>query len=178
MVFQRLMQQVVSSLNPESEPEFVSVYVDNILVFSRTLEEHFGHLQLVLERIVEVGLKLKPTKCKFVRQELEYLCHIVSRDGLKPNPRHVDSVCGFPVPTTVQETRRFLGLCSYYRRFIPRFAKVACPLHRLTCKKTAFVWTQECQDAFKELKRRLTTAPVLAYPNFESGFVLETDASV
>ena len=111
-VFQRLMQQVISSLNLDSEVEFVSLYIDDILIFSRTLEEHLVHLQRVIERVVEVGLKLKPSKCKFVRKELEYLGHIVSQEGLKPNPRLVDAVRDFPKPTTVQETRRFIGLCS------------------------------------------------------------------
>ena len=91
-VFQRLMQQAISSLNPEMGPEFVSVYVDDILVFSKTLEEHLNHLKLVLERITEVGLKLKPVKCRFVKRGIVYLGHIVSRDGLKPNPRLVESV--------------------------------------------------------------------------------------
>lgn len=177
-VFQRLMQQVISSLNSDSEPEFVSVYIDDILVFSKTLEEHLLHLQRVIERITEVGLKLKPTKCKFVQKELEYLGHTVSRDGLKPNPRLVGAVEEFPEPTTVQEMRRFLGLCSYYRKFIPRFAAIANPLHNLTRRDTVFLWSPECQRAYEELKSRLTSAPVLAYPNFKLDFVLETDASV
>ena len=126
-VFQRLMQQVISKLNSDSESEFVSVYIDDIL------EDHLLHLERVIQRIIEVGLKLKPTKCRFVQRELEYLGHIVSRDGLKPNPRLVIAVKEFPEPTTAQETGRFLGLCSYYRKFIPHFATIANPLHHLTC---------------------------------------------
>ena len=165
-VFQRLMQQVISSLNLDSEVEFVSVYIDDILIFSRTLEEHLLHLQRVIERVVEVGLKLKPSKCKFVRKELEYLGHIVSQEGLKPNPRLVDAVRDFPKPTTVQETRRFLGLCSYHWKFIPCFAEVTNPLHHLTRKDTDFVWSPECQQVFEQLKCKLVSAPVLAYPIF------------
>ena len=90
----------------------------------------------------------------------------------------MEAVREFPAPKTVQETRRFLGLASYYRRFIPNFARVVQPLHRLTCKDTQFYWFPECEQAFEEWKRKLTSAPVLAYPNLESEFVLETDASV
>ena len=133
-VFQRLMQQVISRLNPTGGPEFVSVYIDDILVFSRTLEDYLHHLRLVIEQVVEVGLKLKPSKCKFVQKQLEYLGHVVSREGLKTSPRLVEAIEQYPVPQTVQETRRFLGLSSYYRRFIPNFTKIAQPLHSLTCK--------------------------------------------
>ena len=177
-VFQRLMQQVISCLNPEDGPEFVSVYIDDIIVFSRSLSDHLRHLQKVFERISEVGLKLKPAKCKFVQNELEYLGHIVSRNGLKTTPRLVEAVREFPTPKSVQETRRFLGLSSYYRRFISNFLKIAQPLHNLTHKDVPFGWSAECDEAFTELKQRLTSAPVLAYPDFGADFVLETDASV
>ena len=177
-VFQRLMQQVITQLNPTEGPEFVSVYIDDILVFSRTLKDHLNHLQRVIERVVEVGLKLKPSKCKFIQQELEYLGHVVSCDGLKTSSRLVEAVKKYPTPQNVQETRRFLGLSSYYRRFIPNFAKIAQPLHSLTCKEIPFHWGEDQGRAFEALKGRMTTAPVLAYPNFEMEFVMETDASV
>ena len=90
----------------------------------------------------------------------------------------MDAVHNFPVPQTVQETRRFLGLSSYYRRFVPNFAKIARPLHRLSCKNARFVWSTECCQAFEELKQKLTTAPVLAYPDFGREFILETGASM
>ena len=177
-VFQRLMQHVLVPLNPSTGPDFVSVYLDDILVFSPTLTEHMRHLKIVLEKIAEIGLKLKPTKCRFAQRELEYLGHIVSRQGLKTNPRLVEAVERFPVPRSVKDTRSFLGLSSYYRKFIPNFAKTANPLHHLTRKGVCFQWTPECQAAFIELKRRLTTSPVLAYPDFSRGFDLETDASI
>ena len=157
VVFQRLMQQVISCLNPEYGPDFVSVYIDDILVFSRSLEDHLLHLRKVFERVTEVGLKLKPSKCKFVQKELEYLGHVVSRDGLKTNPRLVEAVREFPTPKSVQETRRFLGLSSYYRRFIPNFAKIAQPLHDLTRKDVPLLWSADCDSAFGDLKHRLTS---------------------
>ena len=177
-VFQRLMQNVVCPLNPTTGRDFVSVYLDDILVFSRTLEDHLMHLHTVIHRLKEVGLKLKPTKCRFVQHELEYLGHIVSREGLKTNPRLVTAVQDFPLPRTVRDIKRFIGLASYYRRFILNFARLARPLHLLTRKGVIFVWSCRCNEAFSALKERLTTAPVLAYPDFTRDFVLETDASI
>ena len=150
----------------------------NLHPSTRNLQDHLQHLNKVFERIQQVGLKLKPTKCKFARKEVEYLGHVVSQDGLKTNPRLVDAVRSFPTPSSVQTTKRFLGLSSYYRRFIKNFAAVAQPLHHLTRTDVQFRWCVECVRAFDELKHRLTSAPVLAYPNFTSDFVLETDASV
>ena len=159
-------------------PDFVSVYLDDILVFSKDLNEYLEHLRLVIECLVEVGLKLKPSKCKFAQHELEYLGHVVSREGLRTNPKLTEAVVDFPRPQSVRDVRRFLGLASYYRRFILHFAKISRPLHKLTCKDTRFDWSPECQIAFQELKQRLSSAPVLAYPNFDAQFVLETDASI
>ena len=176
-VFQRLMQQVLAGVNPENGPSFVAAYIDDLLIFSVTLQEHLDHLRQVIHRLREVGLKVNPGKCQFIRSEVEYLGHVIMPEGLRPNSKLVEAVRDYSPPKNVQELRRFLGLTSYYRRFVNHFAKVAEPLHRLTCKNTAFEWSQECQIAFDELKRRLVTPPVLAYPNFDVDFVLETDAS-
>ena len=172
------MQQVLMGLNPKDGPDFVSIYIDDVLVFSKTLEEHLHHLELVLKRVIEVGLKLKPVKCQFFRQEVEYLSHTITPLGLKTSSRHVAAVDKFPTPTNIREIRRLLGMASYYRRFIPSFAKIAHPLHALTRKDMQFEWTQECQEAFETLKKKLTSAPVLGYPRFDASFVLETDASI
>ena len=177
-VFQRLMEQVLSKLNPDDGPDFVSVYIDDVLVFSRKLDEHLEHLRRVLERIESVGLKLKPSKCSFLRTEVQYLGHIITPSGLNTNPNLVSAVREFPTPLNMQEIRRFLGLCSYYRRFIPLFSKIAQPLHNLTRKEVRFQWNEQRVEAFRQLKDRLTHAPVLAYPSFENDFVLETDASI
>lgn len=177
-VFQRLMQRVLMGLNPEEGPDFVAVYIDDFVVFSRTLGEHIDHLCKVIERLQEAGLKLKPSKCEFVREEVEYLGHLITPSGLKPNPKLVDAVRDFPTPENVRALRQFLGLSSYYRRFVPKFARIARPLHNLTRKGEEFIWTAECQSAFDMLKQQLVTAPVLAYPSFEKEFFLETDASI
>ena len=177
-VFQRLMQRVLAGLNPPDGPDFVSVYLDDVLVFSRSLQEHLEHLQAVIERLVKAGLKLKPAKCHFVRKELEYLGHVITRDGLKTNPRLVQAVQEFPPPKDVHGVCRFLGLASYYRRFIRDFARIAAPLHYLTRKNAHWRWTDRCEAAFQTLKQKLTTAPILAYPDFSLGYFLETDASI
>ena len=125
-----------------------------------------------------VLLKLKPSKCHFIRQKVEYLGHVITPQGLKINPKLVQAVREFPRPRNVREVRRFLGLSSYYRRFIPQYAQIAWPLHAFTCKGEMFWWTEDCEQAFQALKERLVTAPVLAYPSLKKPFVLETDASV
>ena len=135
-VFQRLMQKVLSGLNPEAGPDFIAVYIDDMLIFSHTVTEHLEHLRAVIQRIEEAGLKLKPTKCHFARSEVEYLGHLVTPKGLKTNQRLVEAVNMFPTPTDVNGVRRFLGLASYYRRFIDGFARIAAPLRELTRKNT------------------------------------------
>ena len=177
-VFQRLMQRVVMGLNPEDGSAFVSVYLDDVLVFSRTLEDHLKQLDLVISRLKEVGLKLNPSKCYFMRKEVAYLGHVITSSGLKPNLQRIEAVKKYHPPKDVKELRRFLGLVSYYRQFIYGFAKIAHPLHNLTKKEQKFNWNGECQKAFDTLVLKLTQAPVLAYPQFNKSFVLETDASV
>ena len=174
-VFQRLMQCVLSGLNPPDGKDFVTAYLDDILVFSSTLSDHLDHLRKVLSRLKSANLKLKPCKCQFMRQEVEYLGHLITPRGLRPNARLTEAILNFPRPSDFGAVRRFLGLPSYYRRFIPGFARIASPLHGLTTKDTPFIWTPECKSA---LKSKLVTPPVLAYPSFEKDFVLETDASI
>ena len=175
---QRLMQQLLTGLNPSQGNAFVSVYIDDVLIYSQTMEHHLIHLQAVLQRLASAGLKLKPTKCQFVRQEVEFLGHLLTPKGLKTTPRLVSAVQEFRQPSNVRQMKQFLGLSSFYWRFIPSFAKIAKPLHQLTKPGTTFVWTQQHQTAFTTLKQKLCEAPVLAYPSFDKDFVLETDASI
>ena len=119
-VFQRLMQKVLSGLNPESGKQFVVAYPDDILVFSKTLTEHLTHFRKVIDRLVSANLKLKPSKCSFVKREVEYLGNIITTEGLRPNPRITEAVQYFPTPESVPGVWRFLGMASYYRRFISR----------------------------------------------------------
>ena len=165
-------------LNPEIGPDFVAVYLDDILVFSETFDAHLLHLRQVLERFKVAGLKLKPSKCHYISQTVEYLGHLVTPQGILPNPNRVLAIKEFPAPKSVKEVRKFLGLGSYYQKFIRSFAEIAHPLHLLTHKDAIFQWSPECQQAFQQLKDALVSPPVLAYPNFSKSFTLETDASV
>ena len=117
-VFQRLMQKVLMGLNPGTGHDFVVVYLDDILVFSETFEAHLVHLQQVLDRFKMAGLKLKPSKCHFISQSVEYLGHLITPQGISPNPNRVSAIKEFPTPKSLKEVRQFLGLASYYRRFI------------------------------------------------------------
>ena len=177
-VFQRLMQNVLSNLNVDTDKEFVDVYLDDIIIFSGTISEHMNHLQKVLQCFKIANLKLNPKKCRFCCSEVEYLGHVITPNGFKPNVRNTEAVKEFPVPTTLRELRQFLGLTSHYRRFVKGFAKIAQPLYTLTKKDVPFHWTAECEAAFDYLKSCLITTPVLAFPDFDRNFVLETDASI
>ena len=128
-VFQRLMQQVLSGVNPDDGPSFVTAYIDDLLVFSSSLQEYLKHLYRIIRRLREVGLKINPAKCQFIRKEVQYLGHVITPEGLCPNKRLVEAVQNYTVPSNVQELKRFMGLASYYRRFVPQFAKIANPLH-------------------------------------------------
>ena len=170
--FQRLMQRILSGMN-----SFCNVYIDDILIFSRNPEEHQEHLEQVFRCLEQYGLKLHPDKCQLARAEVEYLGHIVSGEGIRPNPAKVLAVESIPAPTNVRTVREFLGLCSYYRKFVPDFTKIASPLHHLLRSNVKFEWTEQCQASFQRLKDLLVTPPVLVYPNFDKSFILHTDAS-
>ena len=173
--FQRLMTQILADL----EWGICFVYLNDILVASQTFEEHLKHLESIFKRLRKVVLHLKPRKCLLLRDEVPYLGHIVTRAGIKPDPAKIEQVKTYPVPCDVTKVRQFLGLASYYRKFIPGFAAIARPLHMLTKKDVKFDWNLACSDAFQTLKEKLISAPVLSYPKFgpDVEFILETDAS-
>ena len=137
------------------------------------MEEHNDNLVTVFGRLREAGLKPKPKQCRFAQQEVKYLCHVVS---ISADPTKLEAAKSFAPPTDVKSLRSFLGLASYSRKFIPKFSKVASPLHSLTKKNAICTWTPACQKSFNQLKQLLTEAPLLAFPNFESPFLLKTDA--
>eukprot|EP00794_Sanderia_malayensis_P004444 gene4444-biopygen3615 len=153
------------------------IYIDDIIVFASNFEEHLTRLGLVFDRLREANLKLKPSKCHFVRSSVNFLGFVVSSEGLLPDPDKLEAVKSFPTPTSVKSIRSFLGLCNYYRRFVQNFAKIVSPLNRLTHKDVTFEWSPECAAAFQEIKHRLCSRPILAYPDFTQPFHLYTDAS-
>ncbi|XP_060959150.1 uncharacterized mitochondrial protein AtMg00860-like [Cannabis sativa] len=155
----------------------VIVFIDDILVYSQSEEEHELHLQMVLQRLREHRLYAKFKKCEFWLSQVSFLGHIVSKDGIKVDPGKIESVRDWPRPKTVTEIRSFLGLAGYYRRFVEGFSKISMPLTELTKKNQRFIWSDKCEASFQELKQRLITAPVLALPSDEEKFVVYCDAS-
>ncbi|XP_022110685.1 uncharacterized protein LOC110990141 [Acanthaster planci] len=147
--FERLMERVLEGLHWET----LLVYLDDVIVFAHTVEEELSRLEAVFVRLREAGLKLKPKKCELFKESVLYLGHVVSGDGVATDPEKVEAVREWPAPTNVREVQSFLGLVSYYRRFIRGFADVARPLHRLTEKARKFEWSDEAEGAFQELKR-------------------------
>lgn len=171
--FQRLMDLVLSGI----QWKMALAYIDDIIVFSETFDEHIERIEEVFTRLRGANLKLKKKKCSFFKTEVEFLGHIVTSGGVKADPKKVEAVRKFPRPTSVKFLRAFLGLASYYRKFIPNFAKIADPLNKLLHKETLFAWNEKCEEAFQKLKELMTKAPVLCFPDFEKPFKLCTDAS-
>lgn len=156
--------------------KFVLVFFDDILIFSRNLTEHLEHIKLVLDLLREHQLFAKMSKCVFAAQKVEYLGHVISVDGVATDPQKISAIAEWPVPENITKLRSFLGLAGYYRRFIKSYGVICRPLHDLL-KKGNFHWSPEHTKAFQQLKQALTSAPVLALPDFSKPFVLETDAS-
>ncbi|KAK3084156.1 hypothetical protein FSP39_009188 [Pinctada imbricata] len=171
--FQALMTQVLRGLNWKT----CLVYVDDILVFSANFSQHLQHLNEIFERLTTAGLTLKPSKCSFARKQVQYLGHVITRDGVQVDVTKTDVVQSFPVPRCSKDVRSFLGLCNYYKKFIKNYSTITSPLNALLCKDTKFTWSTECESAFTQLKQALTSPPVLAYPDNSKPYFLTTDAS-
>ena len=163
--------------------QYCIIYLDDIIIFSKTPEEHLHQLKLVFQKILEAGLKLKPSKCEFFRTRLEYLGHIMSKKGIETNPKKIQVIWAWPCLTNITETHSFLGLCNYYRKFIKDYPKIARPLYKLISgenskgKKNEVEWDQDCEIAFLLLKRLCMEAPTLAYVDYTKPFQVHTDAS-
>ena len=172
-VFMDLMNRVFKDFLDK----FVIVFIDDILVYSKSKEEHDEHLRAVLEKLRENKLYAKYQKCEFWLDQVAFLGHIVSADGIKVDPAKVEAITNWSRPSTVTEVRSFLGLAGYYRRFVEGFSTIAMPLTQLTRKSNKFIWTDECEISFQELKKRLVTSPVLTLPYGMGGYVIYSDAS-
>ncbi|KAL7880767.1 hypothetical protein SRHO_G00030210 [Serrasalmus rhombeus] len=172
--FQRLMELVLRGLHWN----ICLIYLDDIIVYSTDFAQHLQHLKEVFQRFRSAGLKLKPSKCHLACSSVTFLGHQVSSAGVRPDLSNTEKVVSWPVPHSATEVRAFLGLCSYYRRFIKHFSHIAEPLHRLTHKGVLFEWSPAAADAFKTLKHALTSPPILAFPNLSAPFLLYTDASL
>lgn len=172
--FQRLMDATLRKYTWQS----CLVYIDDIIVFSRSFDDHLVDLNNIFNALRGANLKLNPEKCKFAEAEVLYLGHVVSKEGIKVDQNLTSAVRDFPRPQDVQQVRSFLGLANYYRKFIQNFAKVVEPITKLTRKNVPFLWSRDQESAFTVIKEKLTSAPTLAMPNFKEGnFVVQTDAS-
>ena len=172
-VFMDLMNRVFQ----DYLDKFVIVFIDDILIYSKTREDHEKHLRLVLERLREKKLYAKFSKCEFWLRKVQFLGHIVSESGIEVDPAKVEAVMKWETPKSATEIRSFLGLAGYYRRFIQNFSKIAEPLTRLTRKDVKFIWSEECESSFQTLKEKLVSAPILVLPDSSGGFKIYSDAS-
>jgi transposase InsO family protein len=170
--FQRLMDIVLSGLNHEC----CLVYLDDIILYSTSVRQHLDRLRLLFERLRRANLKLKPSKCSLLKKEVGFLGHVVSGDGISTDKTKTEAVSEWPIPVSTREVRRFVGLCSYYRKFVPDFASKAAPLHALMSANVRFKWSPECHKSFETLKKALTESPVLTLPSDTGAYVLDTDA--
>ena len=185
--FQRLMEACLG----EANFDLLLLYLDDISVFSASIEDHIKRLEFVFRRLQEHGLKMKISKCHFFKREVKFLGHIVSEKGIATDPDKTKTIEDWKQPTSEKELRSFLGLASYYRKYVKGFSQIAAPLNNLLtkqdkkgkrrppensqtfCKK----WTDKAQVAFQRLKQFLTSSPILGYPDFSKSFIVETDAS-
>ncbi|KAG8177024.1 hypothetical protein JTE90_029686 [Oedothorax gibbosus] len=160
--------------------EFAVPYLDDVAIFSNTWEDHVKHLEEIFVKMKTAKLHLKPSKCQFAREHVKYLGHIVGQSQRKPGELKIQAVKEFPRPQNKTQIRSFLGLAGYYRRYIPDFSVIAAPLTDLLKGKdvkSSVNWTSTCEDAFEELKKRLSERPVLYSPDFTASFIIQSDAS-
>jgi len=170
--FQRLMDRIFRTMKWTA----LLVYLDDLIVFGKSFQEMLGRIEIVLSKLREAGLTLKPSKCRFGEESLKYLGHIISREGIAVNPEKVESIVKFPQPKNLTELRGFINLCGYYRRFVNGFSRIAQPLNFLLKKDSPFIWGSGQQEAFEKLKFCLVNPPILAFPMENLPTVIHTDA--
>ncbi|KAJ8652105.1 hypothetical protein O0I10_012295 [Lichtheimia ornata] len=171
--FQRAMNYILAPFIGR----FVYCFIDDIIIFSRNLQDHLDHLKQVFEACHQANLRLKMSKCKFAQDQVEYLGHIVSERGVSPSPRNVQKIQDMPPPRSVGDVRSFMGLTGYYRRFIPKYADLMAPVSDLLKKNKIFKWEEPQQEAFNQVKMYLVHYPTMAFPDQDQVQVLTTDAS-
>lgn len=171
--FQRFADLLLRGL----KPTVCLVYLDDIIIFSKNIDEHAEHLRSVFSKLQDANLSLKIEKCHFAQAEVKYLGHIIGRSGVKPDPQLTEAIRTFPTPQTVKQLQSYLGIANYYRKYCSNYAEITKPLTRLLKKDTPFVWSDDCEVSFQKVKEMLTNAPVLSYPDFSKPFILSCDAS-
>ena len=171
--FQRLMNNIFAT----HLFQHVLIFLDDVLTYSKTANDHLHHLEKVFLTLRRAGLKLKPKKCNLFQTEVHYLGHVNDKGGIRPNPQKLEAVRNWERPKRVTQVRSFTAFCNYYRKFVKNFAEVAKPLYALTSEAVKFTWNEEHEETFQLLKMRLLQAPILSFPNFLHPFVIDTDAS-
>lgn len=156
---------------------FVLIFIDDILIYSLTMEEHHEHLRMVLQTLREHQLYAKFSKCDFFKEEIQYLGHVITNDWIAMDPKKIKAIMEWPVQKDVADVRSFMGLAGYYRRFVEGFSRVAFPITSLQKKGKAFHWTTSCQKSFEQLKHLLTTAPILRIADPDKDYIVCMDAS-
>ena len=170
--FHMLISKVLKGLH-----SFTMAYLDDIIIFSKDEEEHLEHLRIIFQHLKEAGLKLKRSKCDFIKRHIQYLGHLISQDRIQPLLEKLESIRDMPAPRNPKEIKQFLGLAGYYCKFVPRFLDLSRPLTWLTHKDVLFEWTKECQAVFQMLKDALCEHPILRYLDPTKPYVLFMDAS-
>ena len=184
--YQRLMEECLGELSHN----ICHIYLDDVIIFSSTYEQHLERLEQVFCKLKETGLKLSPKKCKFLQSEVRYVGHVVSSEGIRADPDKTQKVKEWATPTNVNDLRTFLGFTGFYRRFVQNYSKIAKPLNdlligitpkrksrRKEVEDSSWHWDKEQQEAYDKLKECLITPPILAYPDYAEPFILYTDAS-
>jgi hypothetical protein len=171
--FARMMSIAFSGLAPDK----AFVYIDDLIILGKSTKSHLENLEAVFKTCEKYNLKLNPKKCIFFKQEVTYLGHKCTSEGIKIDDSKYSVILDFPIPKNADEVKRFVAFCNYYRKFIKNFAEITRPLNALTRKNTQFSWNSECQQAFENLKKNLINPPILQYPDFNKPFILTCDAS-
>ena len=171
--YTRLMELALAGLQWDT----CVIYLDDVIVFGRIFDEHLTRLGEVLERFRSAGLKLKPEKCQFFQREVKFLGYLISAKGVKPHPDNVQKIVNWPTPQSPTDVRAILSMGSYYRRFIRGYSEKVAPLVELTKQDVPFECNKQCQETFEQLKRELVGCDIVAHPQDDRQFILDTDAS-
>jgi len=171
--FERLMEIAMKGMQWKT----MLVYLDDIICFSQTEHQHIERLAMIFERLRQANLKIKVSKSKLFQDQVKYLGHVISRNGIATDPEKITAIQKMKRPTNIKELRSLNGMISYYRRFYPDFADIIRPLHTLLKKHQKFKWNDECENAMQKLKEIMTSSTILAYPDFNKKFTLDTDCS-
>ncbi|MCO5608596.1 hypothetical protein L7F22_062809 [Adiantum nelumboides] len=169
--FNRMMERIF-----RPHRNFTGVFFDDVIIYSKTIEEHKEHLKVIFQALRDNKLYVNQKKSEFFLQEIQYLGHIISKNGIRMDPAKLEVIKDWPTPRNLHEVRSFIGMCAYYRRFIEKFSLIAGPLHDLTKKNVKYVWTEKRQQAFDTLKQKLISQPVLALPDLSKPFEVQCDA--